>query len=119
MSFEWTVTFYSTFAASDAGYRGFAVARYLICLAVMLPATFCAGITLPLITRTLMTSTTGERAIGLVYGFNTFGSIIGAALAGLVLLPLIGVKALLIVGAAIDMALGIALLARNREWFGA
>src|SRR5688500_149298 len=85
----------------------------MICLAVMLPATFCAGITLPLITRLLVTRSTGERAIGLVYGFNTFGSIVGAALAGLVLMPLIGVKALLIVGAAIDMGLGVALLLRS------
>src|SRR5688500_7954271 len=90
----------------------------MICLAVMLPATFCAGITLPMITRMLITRSTGERAIGLVYGFNTFGSIVGAALAGLVLMPLIGVKALLVVGATIDMALGVALLVRTKgDWF--
>src|SRR5688500_12805632 len=90
----------------------------MICLAVMLPATFCAGITLPMITRLLITRSTGERAIGLVYGFNTFGSIVGAALAGLVLMPLIGVKALLVGGAALDMGLGVALLLRSQgRWF--
>jgi hypothetical protein len=117
MSFHWTLTILRAFGLTEAGYHGFALARYLICLAVMLPATFCAGITLPLITRSLVTRSTGERAIGLVYGFNTFGSIVGAALAGLVLMPLIGVKALLVVGAAIDMGLGVALLARsNGQW---
>ena len=117
MSFEWTLAIFQTFGLTEAGYRGFAVSRYLICLAVMLPATFCAGITLPLITRMLVTSSTGERAIGFVYGFNTFGSIVGAFTAALVLLPLIGVKALLVVGASIDMALGVALLARSRgQW---
>jgi predicted membrane-bound spermidine synthase len=118
MSFHWTLTMFRTFGITEAGYEGFAVARYLICLAVMLPATFCAGITLPLITRMLVTRSTGERAIGLVYGFNTFGSIVGAALAGLVLMPLIGVKALLVVGAVIDMGLGVALLLRAQgRWF--
>ena len=117
MSFQWTLTLLRTFGLTEAGYHGYAIARYLICLAVMLPATFCAGITLPLITRLLVTRSTGERAIGLVYGFNTFGSIVGAALAGLVLMPLIGVKALLVVGAAVDMGLGVALLARSRgQW---
>ena len=53
--------------------------------AVMLPATFCAGMTLPLITRMLLAGGTGERAIGAVYGVNTLGSIVGAAVAALVL----------------------------------
>jgi predicted membrane-bound spermidine synthase len=113
-SFSWTVQSFQTFGLTEAGYLGFTVSRYAICLAVMLPATFCAGITLPLITRTLVTSATGERAIGLVYGVNTLGSIVGAGLAGLVMLPLLGVKTTLVIGALIDMTLGVALLARSR-----
>ena len=59
------------------------------------------------------------RAIGQVYGVNTFGSIVGAALAGLVLMPLLGLKWLLIVGASVDLALGVALLAADgRRLFG-
>ena len=80
----------------------------------MLPATFCAGMTLPLITRLLVGGGVGERAIGQVYGVNTFGSIVGAGLAGLVLMPLLGLKGLLIAGASVDIVLGIALLAS--EW---
>jgi predicted membrane-bound spermidine synthase len=117
-SFSWIVEIFRTVGLSENGYVAFSIARYAICLAVMLPATFCAGITLPLITRTLFKSDTGERAIGLVYGVNTLGSIVGVSLAGLVLMPLIGVKALLVVGAMGDMALGILLLARGRgRWF--
>ena len=48
----------------------------------MLPATFCAGMTLPLITRTLIRVGRGERAIGRVYAWNTLGSIVGVVLAG-------------------------------------
>ena len=65
----------------------------------MLPATFCAGMTLPLITRTLLADGSGERAIGAVYAWNTLGSIVGVMLGGLVLLPVIGLKAMLIAGA--------------------
>ena len=110
MSFDWMASLLETLAKTDEGYRAFSIARYAICLAVMLPATFCAGITLPLITRMLLGAGAGERAIGAVYSINTLGSIVGAALAALVLLPLIGLKALLVSGAVIDMALGVWLM---------
>src|ERR1051326_4050011 len=113
-SFGWVATLLDTFKQSDAGYRGFLFARYAICLLVMMPATFCAGITLPLITMMLMEDggrVGGERAIGAVYGLNTLGSIAGVLLAGLVLMPVLGLKLLLITGALVDIGLGLALLA--------
>lgn len=110
MSFDWMASLLETLAKTDEGYRAFSLARYAICLAVMLPATFCAGITLPLITRMLLGAGAGERAIGAVYSINTLGSIVGAALAALVLMPLIGLKALLVSGAVIDMSLGVWLM---------
>jgi hypothetical protein len=109
-SFGWIAELLAAFAKTGGGYAGFTLSRYIICLAVMLPSTFCAGITLPLITRTLLTSGTGERAIGAVYGINTLGSIVGVIIAGLIALPLIGLKALLVTGAALDMALGVWIL---------
>jgi spermidine synthase len=109
-SFEWTASLIQSLAQTDGGYGLFGLARYAFCLAVMLPATFCAGMTLPLITRTLLGEGHGERAIGTVYGVNTLGSIAGVVLASLVLMPLVGVKALLVLGAVVDMALGVLLL---------
>ena len=109
-SFGWTVALVDALDLTERGYQAFTLARYAICLAVMLPSTFCAGITLPLITRVLVTAGGGERSVGRVYGVNTFGSIAGVVLAALVLLPLLGVKTLLIVGATVDMALGVVLL---------
>jgi len=114
LTFDWMVSLLAAFAKTPQGYTMFSLSRYVICLAVMLPATFCAGMTLPLITRLLVGSGVGERAIGQVYGVNTFGSIVGAALAGLVLMPLLGLKGLLVAGASIDIALGVALVAL--EW---
>ncbi|HJU88065.1 MAG TPA: fused MFS/spermidine synthase [Gemmatimonadaceae bacterium] len=109
-SFEWTAWLMRAVDESTAGYTIFNLVRYAFCLVVMFPATFCAGITLPLITRTLISSGAGEKAIGLVYGVNTLGSIVGVVLAGLVFMPLLGLKLLLIQGAIIDMALGVVLL---------
>jgi len=109
-SFGWAASFISALKITDGGYDLFTVARYVACLVVMLPSTFCAGMTLPLITRMLMRRGDGERAIGIVYASNTLGSIVGVVLAGLVLLPLVGLKVLLVSGAAVDMALGVVLL---------
>jgi predicted membrane-bound spermidine synthase len=112
-SFDWMARFISAFARTNEGYLAFSVGRYAICLAVMLPATICAGMTLPLITRALIKGAAGERAIGQVYAINTLGSIVGASLAGLVLMPLLGLKWLLIAGAVLDLAVGFALIAES------
>ena len=119
-SFGWMADFMAAFARSPAGYRAFSISRYAICLVVMLPATFCAGMTLPLITRLLLRGAHGERAVGVVYAVNTLGSIVGVILAALILLPILGLKWLLICGAGVDVVLGVALLVldtgRARWW---
>jgi spermidine synthase len=109
-SFGWVASLMTTFARTELGYLGFTATRYAICLAIMLPATFCAGMTLPLITLTLIRGGRGEHAIGSVYAWNTFGSIVGVVVGSLVLLPLVGLKAMLVIGAGVDMAIGAALL---------
>ena len=119
LSFHWTQSLLGTLQRTEEGYLAYSISRYAITLAVMLPATFCAGMTLPIITRTLLASGSGERAIGDVYGINTLGSIAGVALAGLVLMPVLGLKWLLIAGAGVDMALGVYLLTRRPDRPGA
>jgi spermidine synthase/MFS family permease len=111
-SFEWLAALMRTFDRTPEGYVGFNLARYSLCLAVMLPSTVCAGMTLPLLTKSVLSSGLGERAIGSVYGVNTLGSIVGVVTAALVLMPLVGLKALLLLGAGLDMALGVVLFAR-------
>lgn len=93
----------------------FNVARYLICLIIMLPATFCAGMTLPLVTHVLLRRGHPEASVGRVYGVNTLGAIIGAVSAGLILLPLIGLKAVIVIGAMIDMVLGVWIVVRENK----
>jgi predicted membrane-bound spermidine synthase len=109
-SFDWISAVLHTVQQNDSGYRAFSLARYVIALIIMLPATFCAGTTLPLITRVLMRRGAGERAIGTVYAVNTLGSIAGVIIAALLLMPLLGLKKLLVFGALIDTGLGVWLL---------
>jgi predicted membrane-bound spermidine synthase len=95
------------------GYALFNLSRYALCLLVMLPVTVLAGMTLPLITGTLLRAGSGERAIGGVYGVNTVGSVFGAGAAALFGLPWLGLKGLILVAAALDIALGLWLLERS------
>jgi predicted membrane-bound spermidine synthase len=98
---------------SASGYAVFNVASHGLALAVMFPAAFCAGMTLPLITATLLRLGAGERAIGQTYAVNTAGAIAGVLIAVHAGLPLLGVKGLIVVAAAIDLVLGVVLLAQS------
>jgi predicted membrane-bound spermidine synthase len=97
-------------ARTATGYLLFNVSGQAIAALVMLPATFCAGMTLPLLTGALLRRGAGEAAIGQVYAANTLGAIAGVVLAVHVGLPLLGLKGTLVLGSLIDAALGLALL---------
>ena len=98
-------------AKTEGGYLAFNVASHGIALAVMFPAAFCAGMTLPRITAALLRRGAGERAIGQVYAANTAGAIVGVAAAVHLGMPWLGLKGLIISGAVIDLVLGVVLLA--------
>ena len=99
-----------TLSKTNTGYTLFNLSSHAIALAVMLPPTFCAGITLPLITYTLLKEGHGERSIGAVYAVNTVGAIIGVFFAIHFGMPVLGLKGLITLGAALDMVVGLALL---------
>ena len=97
-------------ARTETGYLLFNLSGAGIAALVMLPPTFCAGMTLPLITAALLRRGAGETAIGQVYAANTVGAIAGVVLAVHAGLPLLGLKGTLVVGALVDVALGLFLL---------
>lgn len=99
------------FARSEAGYLGFNAVSHLIAILVMVPTTFCAGMTLPLLTYTALRRGVGERAVGGIYAANTVGAILGIAAAVHLAMPIAGTKGVIIAGAAFDFALGLWLLA--------
>jgi spermidine synthase len=112
-SFELMEYLMNGLARNEAGYLLFNLSGQAIAMLVMLPATFCAGMTLPLITGALLRNGAGEGAIGKVYAANTLGAIAGVLFAVHIGLPVLGLKGALIVGSLLDAALGLYLLYRH------
>jgi spermidine synthase len=108
---------HALFAKTEAAFPLHSAYKYVLCLVLMFPAAFCAGMTLPLITWRLVRDTGRDAYTGSVYGWNTLGSIAGAALGGLLLIPLLQLKWTIFAGAALDVTLGLVLLAPTlRRW---
>ena len=99
-------------AHSAPGYALFLAGSHALALAVMLPATVCAGMTLPLLTKYQLAAGGGERVIGRTYAANTAGAIVAILATMHWLLPQLGIKGAMLVGAGVDLALGVALLWR-------
>src|SRR3990167_6149732 len=77
LSFHVMQFFMHAITRSAAGYVLFNLSEYSLVMLVMLPATFFAGMTLPLITHTLFIKKHDEKIIGQVYAYNTIGAIMG------------------------------------------
>jgi spermidine synthase len=115
MTFDFMAWGWGTFTHTGSGYLAFNVISQAIAALIMVPATFCAGMTLPLLTQELMRRGTGERAIGTIYSVNTLGGIVGVLSTVHILMPLIGVKGVILTGAGIHMALGFSRLLAARH----
>src|SRR5258708_4541766 len=115
----------SAITRNEAAFVFFNLTSTLICFLPVLPATFCAGMTLPLITYRLLRSPTGEKSLGLLYAVNTVAGVAGVLIAVHFLLAAFGLGGTLLAGAAIDVLLGVALFAlvnapnRRRIAYGA
>ena len=97
----------------------FALLRLAVAGAVLILPTACMGATLPFVSRYVATNadTLGSR-LGTLYAVNTFGAVFGAALAGFLLLPWLGLKMTTWVAAFINLILFLAvfaLSARRRQ----
>ncbi len=109
-AFAWVGWLMQALAKTDGGYMLFNLGTAAIAIAIMLPAAFFAGTTLPLFTVTLLRAGQGERAIGRVYAWNTLGSIVGVIAAIHLLIPALGLKLALCLAALLDLAIGLVLL---------
>jgi predicted membrane-bound spermidine synthase len=114
-TFDWMAGILGALQHNDSGYDLFTLLSHGIALAVMVPTTFLAGMTLPLFTYVLLRRQEGERSIGRVYAANTLGAIAGVLFAMHIGMPLLGLKWLIGVGAALDVALGLLLLHKSSE----
>jgi predicted membrane-bound spermidine synthase len=94
------------FPRTDVGYAWFNLLSHAVAAFIMIPTTFLAGMTLPVMTHVLLKSA-DERAIGRVYASNTVGAIAGVILAVHGLLPSVGVKGTVLAGAVIQFAIAV------------
>lgn len=106
ITFDTMAWMLGSLARTADGYLLYNIGSSLISILIMLPPTFMAGMTLPLLTYLLMKDGYGERSIGYVYAWNTLGAIVGVIATVHVGLPFLGIKGSLVTGAAIDIALG-------------
>ena len=93
-----------------------ALVRFTLAILALAPATLIMGATLPTLTRYL---TQGGRGIAgafqRLYTANTVGAIIGTALAGFVLIELLGLTGALVVGAVCSGTAGAIALVLDRR----
>jgi predicted membrane-bound spermidine synthase len=101
---------------SEEGYLWFNISSHLICVFVMIPVTFFAGMTLPLITAVLLRHGHGEKAVGAVYAVNTVGAILGTVIAVWLAMPLLGLKGTIVAGALLDIFLALLLWHSQRNF---
>jgi spermidine synthase len=89
--------------------------RSAVAIGMLLPPTILMGATLPAMARWVATSRDGLSRLGLFYGANTFGAVLGSLLAGLYLLRVYDVLVATYVAATINMvvAASAALMARS------
>ncbi len=81
--------------------------RLALCLLTITPVAFLMGVTLPLLTRYLVTSMRDAGVqMGTLYGVNTLGAMAGTLLSGYVLIELIGLSTTAHVAVALNLAAG-------------
>src|SRR5207253_7832793 len=87
----------------------------LICFAVMFIPAICLGTTLPLASRIATAELArGGRAVGKIFAVNTLGTVFGAAITGLWLMPAFGLPGTFAIGFVLNACIGATILGRDR-----
>ena len=109
-AFDLADNFYGGLYRAFADHTGFLfLLRFILVSLVVLPPTILMGGTLPLFCRQYVTSDSRiASSVGVLYGVNTLGAALGCVAAGLVLLPTIGLRLTVWIGAVLNILCGIA-----------
>lgn len=103
---ESIVAYASPFPAWDAP-----LGRFLRSFLLLLVPTFLMGTTFPLAARAYVSDLASlGRNVGVLYSWNTLGAILGAAVTGFVLLPILGTADTMVVLAWLNLFIGAGLL---------
>jgi spermidine synthase len=88
--------------------------RLLLALATVTPVTLLMGLTLPLLTRHMVTSMRSAGAhMGRLYAANTFGAMLGTLVSGFVLIELIGLWATTLVAVGLNLLAAVVAVATS------
>ena len=90
------------------------IARLVLAVLALAPATILMGATFPSLTRHLSRTSELSKAFGRLYAANTIGAIVGTLAAGLVLIELLGLSGALRVGAGCSLVAGLVALWLSR-----
>jgi spermidine synthase len=98
------------------GFFAFSLWRFFLSCFMLLVPTTLMGATLPVLSAALLNSSgRNSNSVTRLYFCNLAGAILGTLVAGFVLLPAIGVRATILVAAAINLIIGaVAVLAQRR-----
>jgi len=106
----------ATWGPGIAGQTGLVVARAGLAAIALLPVTLAMGATLPILVRaTVLAGATPGPAIAILYGSNTLGGALGAALGAFALLPLLGTRLAFLAAAVLNLGVGVAALWIDRH----
>ena len=95
----------------------FVMLRYLLCFAVLLVPTALMGGTLPAMSRVWVRTTDRIGAgVGVLYGTNTLGGVLGTLAVGFVLLRTLGVADTTRLAVALNLTAGLVCLWLARSW---
>jgi spermidine synthase len=93
-------------------YTVFSLVQFALVSAVLLVPTALMGATLPVLVQGLVLTDAGiPRTVGALYAVNTFGAVVGVALAGYVLLPEWGNRTVLWAAAVTNVTVGVVAIA--------
>lgn len=108
----WFLQYKAMLAPSAAAFPLFEAGKFAFCFLLMLVPTVFLGMTLPLATR-LVTARRAEvgAKVGEIFAANTLGNVLGAAVATLALLPLLGIKGAIDLGVLVNL-----LVAAGAAW---
>ena len=111
-AFAATETLYGHFYRAASGSTW--VGRILLLALVILPPTVLMGGTLPLFCRQFVQGRVRIVAgVGLLYALNTLGAAAGCAAAGFLLIPALGLRRTLLLGALLSLVAGITAVASH------
>jgi spermidine synthase len=103
-----------TYQGLETAPAALALVRVVLAVLALAPATVLMGATLPTLTRYLSRTAELSSAFSRLYAANTIGAIVGTALAGFILIELLGLSGALAVGAGCSAVAGLAAIVFSR-----